>query len=239
MNQQRDPIERTLELLVFGPIGMGLYVKDVAPTFVDMFVARGRAEVDRRHVQVQQRVTTARSLGQVAMAYGAPMVRERVQRHMTELRGRAEQFLGTASVPPEAPVEAPAPPAPAAHEPHGAPAPAAPPLIMRDTASTPPPPVREPLGPPPIPSSPPAAAPATGQGPAIARPFTAVTAPVNGSLGRDSAELPIPGYDALSASQVVERLLGLTPGELEVVRAYETAHRNRRTILGKIEQLTV
>ena len=52
-----------------------------------------------------------------------------------------------------------------------------------------------------------------------------------------SAELPIPGYDALSASQVVERLIGLTSDELDAVHAYETAHRQRRTILGKIEQL--
>jgi ribosomal protein L12E/L44/L45/RPP1/RPP2 len=245
MNQQRDPIERTLELLVFGPIGMGLYVKDIAPTFVDLFVARGRAEVDRRHEQVQQRVTTARSLGQVAMAYGAPMVRQRVQRHVTELRGRAEQFLGNAAAPTDAladapadaPAETPAPPAAAAHE---RPTTPAPPLIMRDTAPSPPPPVREPLGPPPIPSSTPASVPTAMQEHPIARPFTAVTtAPVNGSFGPDSDELPIPGYDALSASQVVERLLGLTPGELEVVRTYETAHRNRRTILGKIEQLTV
>jgi hypothetical protein len=51
------------------------------------------------------------------------------------------------------------------------------------------------------------------------------------------AALPIPGYDALSASQVVERLAGLVPDELDAVRKYEAAHRRRRTILGKIEQL--
>jgi hypothetical protein len=42
----------------------------------------------------------------------------------------------------------------------------------------------------------------------------------------------------LSASQVVERLDGLQAGELDAVRAYEEAHRSRRTILYKIEQLT-
>ena len=52
-----------------------------------------------------------------------------------------------------------------------------------------------------------------------------------------AAELPIPGYDALSASQVVERLAGLAAAELDAVRSYEAAHRNRRTILGKIDQL--
>lgn len=54
-----------------------------------------------------------------------------------------------------------------------------------------------------------------------------------------SAFLPIPEYDELSASQVVERLDGLGSGELTAIADYETATRGRRTILGKIEQLTV
>ena len=47
----------------------------------------------------------------------------------------------------------------------------------------------------------------------------------------DSAELAIPGYDSLSASQVVQRLAGLAPPELEAVRTYEAADRGRRTNL--------
>jgi hypothetical protein len=50
-------------------------------------------------------------------------------------------------------------------------------------------------------------------------------------------DLAIPGYDALSASQVVQRLAGLSAGELEDVRAYELNTRGRRTILNKIAQL--
>ncbi len=50
--------------------------------------------------------------------------------------------------------------------------------------------------------------------------------------------LAIPGYDSLSASQVVEHLAGLGGADLEAVRLYESSHRNRRTILGKIDQLT-
>jgi hypothetical protein len=50
-------------------------------------------------------------------------------------------------------------------------------------------------------------------------------------------DLAIPGYDSLSASQVVTRLDGLTPAELEAVRAYENAHRGRKTILNKVAQL--
>jgi hypothetical protein len=66
--------------------------------------------------------------------------------------------------------------------------------------------------------------------------------------GADGAEHPrhvarrdgpraIPGYDTLSASQVVRRLEGLSPAELEELRAYELATRARRTVLAKVNQL--
>ena len=49
--------------------------------------------------------------------------------------------------------------------------------------------------------------------------------------------LAIPGYDALSAPQVVQRLDGLTADELESVRVYEAATRGRKTILSRVAQL--
>jgi len=63
---------------------------------------------------------------------------------------------------------------------------------------------------------------------------TVAAAPGGGS---DEAQLAIPGYDSLSAAQVVQRLGALADGELDAVRRYEEAHRGRRTILCKIEQL--
>jgi hypothetical protein len=51
-------------------------------------------------------------------------------------------------------------------------------------------------------------------------------------------ELPIPAYDTLAASQVVERLASLTPSELETVRKHESATRRRRTVLHRIAQLS-
>jgi hypothetical protein len=186
MAEHKDRIEQTIEMLVYAPIGAGLYLKDMGPTFVNMFVARGRAEIDRRQAQVQQRTTTAKSVGQVAVAFGVPMVRQRVEREVGNARLRAQSFLesmngGEAAAPPARPRPAPRP----------APAPA---------------------------------------------PVDVAPAQANGSAA--DAALPIPGYDALSASQVVERLAGLSPDELDAVRAYEGAHRNRRTILGKIDQIS-
>lgn len=70
-------------------------------------------------------------------------------------------------------------------------------------------------------------------GSGAAHPSTA-GAPV-GSI--DASTLAIPGYDTLSASQVVPRLEGLSAGELEAIRAYEEATRARKTILTRIDQL--
>ncbi len=63
---------------------------------------------------------------------------------------------------------------------------------------------------------------------------------LGGGAGNGSgspSSLAIPGYDSLSASQVVQRLEGLSLPELEEVRAHEAAHRQRRTILHRVEQL--
>lgn len=51
------------------------------------------------------------------------------------------------------------------------------------------------------------------------------------------ADLAIPDYDSLSASHVVNRLAGLSTAELAAVRDYEAAHRGRKTILTKVQQL--
>jgi len=48
----------------------------------------------------------------------------------------------------------------------------------------------------------------------------------------------IPGYDDLSASQVVKLLGDLTPEDLTVIEHHERHGRSRRTILNKIAQLT-
>jgi len=65
--------------------------------------------------------------------------------------------------------------------------------------------------------------------------------PRGDGTGRDdsatAAHLAIPSYDSLSASQVVQRLAGLSRDEVEAVRAYEAATRGRRTILARAEQL--
>jgi hypothetical protein len=57
------------------------------------------------------------------------------------------------------------------------------------------------------------------------------------AVGGVVGALAIPNYDSLSASQVVQRLDGLSATELRDVRLHENAHRRRQTILGRVDQL--
>ncbi|MEY2469111.1 MAG: hypothetical protein QOF21_1809 [Actinomycetota bacterium] len=89
------------------------------------------------------------------------------------------------------------------------------------------------------PASPPA--PATPSTPVASAP--AAPAPAAPSTNgqevtvHDANSLAIPGYDSLSASQVVQRLAGLNPAELAAIGSYEAAGRGRRTILNRVAQL--
>ena len=195
--------ERALDLLVYAPVGVALYLRDTVPTFVNLFVSRGKAELGQRRQQAQDQVAQAKAMGEFAVSFGGPKVREHVEKGIALARKGAESVLGGAGdedgVPDAAEdVQSPAPaprPDPAAANSRSASRPTGKSTNASNTTTT------------------------------------AATAPA-------ATTLVIPDYDELSASQVVERLDGLPASELGAVRAYEEAHRARRTILYKIEQLT-
>jgi hypothetical protein len=85
----------------------------------------------------------------------------------------------------------------------------------------------------------PAPAPAAATAPEPPTPPPAPVVETNGSpvTVHDAQSLAIPGYDSLSASQVVERLAGLNQEELAAIGSYEAAGRGRRTILNRVAQL--
>jgi len=194
--------DRALDLLVYAPVGVALYLRDTVPTFVNLFVSRGRAELGQRRQQAQDQVAQAKAMGEFAVNFGGPKVREHVEKGIALARKGAESVLGGAGDEggvPDAADEHPSP----------APAPRPESAAANSTAASRP----------------------AGESTNTSITTTAAPAPA-------ATTLVIPDYDELSASQVVERLDGLPASELDAVRAYEEAHRARRTILYKIEQLT-
>ena len=72
--------DRALDLLVYAPVGVALYLRDTVPTFVNLFVSRGKAELGQRRQQAQDQVAQARAMGEFAVNFGGPKVREHVEK---------------------------------------------------------------------------------------------------------------------------------------------------------------
>jgi hypothetical protein len=64
-----------------------------------------------------------------------------------------------------------------------------------------------------------------------------VEASAKAASGPVRPDLAIADYDSLAASQVLPLLDNLSASELDAVRAHESMHRKRKTILGRIAQI--
>ncbi|MEX2100034.1 MAG: hypothetical protein WEB19_01335 [Acidimicrobiia bacterium] len=204
MADEKAPTDKALELFVYAPLGAAMYVRDMMPSMLGIFVARGKREISSHRkpepppvpsvpsaTEVRQKMEDGFGLATGAAAGGIGLAKEVAVGGV----GLARDVAGTALA--------------------GF-------MQMRSADSSA---SRRSAAP----SSAPAAS-ATTPPPAASNGEPAAAAP-----GVDS--LPIPDYDELSASQVVERLVGLDHDSLDLIRRYETAHRARNTILGKIAQL--
>jgi hypothetical protein len=199
---EKAPTDRAFELLVYAPIGAAMYVRDMMPGMLGIFVARGKREISSHRkpepppvpsvTDVRQKMEDGIGMATGAAAGGIGIAKEVAVGGV----GLARDVAGTALA--------------------GF-------IQMRGTEPS-------------VSST--RAAPASG--PSTASPSAPPRPTANGepTAAAPSVEsLPIPDYDELSASQVVERLAGLDHDSLDLVRRYETAHRARNTILGKIAQL--
>lgn len=202
-----DPVERLLDLCVFAPLGFVTDARRVLPELAE----RGR-----------QQATVARMVGEFAVTWGST----RLQGAVSQAQENAVdllQRLGVASPEPEPATGVTTPEAaPTDGEEHGEDSTGAE-LTSFDDRTDP------------------------DEG-VVSDEWSdwndrAIDGAYEASLGRpaadvgDAADLAIPDYDNLSASQVVPRLDGLTPAELEAVGRYERGHRQRKTILNRIAQL--
>jgi hypothetical protein len=215
VSDEHNPLERAVDLFVYAPIGVAMFAKDTVPTFLKMFVSRGQTEMESRKKSLHDHANQYRTVGKFAVKYGGPVVKQQAEEKLDGARKFAEEtFSGL--------------------------------VVARSGGGDEPTPAPTPT-PTPVPKKVVSTAKVETSSTSITNGATNGSAVTNGVVkpapapepeGPAAPELAIPEYDQLSASQVVERLDGLTPDELDAVREYELAHRGRNTILGKITQLT-
>jgi hypothetical protein len=222
---EKPPVQKAVELLVYAPVGAAYYVRDMLPSMVGIFVARGKREVGSHRTppaptpppvppEVKRRIDESVGVAKYMAEGGLGVARDVAGNGIgvaREMAGSAlAQFLAMrangATMADEAIADE---------------------IIATETvpftdASAPAP---EPLAPPHAPK-------------ASSAPAPAETAAASSAEVPSADALPIPDYDELSASQVVERLEGLDRESLDAIRRYESEHRGRNTILGKIAQLS-
>ena len=203
MADEKQPVEKAVELFVYAPVGMACYVRDMLPSMMGIFVARGKREVGSHR--------TPPAPPTPPMPTVPPEVKRRIDESVGVAKYVAEGGIGVARDVAGSGIGVARDVAGSA---------LAQLLSMRANGAESEAPRPEPAPPTP---GPPAAVPPDAEW------HTDVPS---------SESLPIPDYDELSASQVVQRLTGLDRESLEAIRRYETEHRGRNTILGKIAQLT-
>ena len=194
-----SPLDRVLDLALYGPIGLAIAAREVLPQWVDA----GRRQVDAQ-------LTLARTLGRLAVHQGSRPGND-VLRRVTEQAETVLVGLGLVGRDGTGVPDHPAADGDRVTESSVAESPATESRATR-----------------PLVAEPPAAHPG---------PDPTVLATEPPAAATDAAQLAIPGYDTLSASQVVQRLPGLSPDELEAVRLHEVAGRSRKTVLLKVAQL--
>ena len=192
---EHDPVEKALRLFVYTPLGVAAYLRDSAPTFMELFVARGRLEVGKVRNGVESKF---------GRSTPAPAPEPPLSQRVVDGLGKVAAQATTVAAQAGTVVAAMAGPVVSAAT-----------SAVADVAGS---------------VVAPAAAPAPAPAPETAGEPTAGAPPVG--------DLPIPGYDELSASQIVERLDGLSKAALDRIKLYELAHRARRTILATIDALT-
>jgi hypothetical protein len=230
----KEPVEVLMDLFVHMPIGLAVMAWKRVPEFVSSVpdllgqaVSSGCAQLSGAEERISEEMRKARMIGQVAVTFGGRQLRREVDARLRDVRQAAG---GVANFRPGG-----------SGGPNGSGAADAEATTVSAHAT------------PPAPSSPtdaaakPSAAkkapPAKAAGAtkptraSTAKKATGATRRARPAASASAADLPIPEYDGLSASQVVSRLAGLTPEELRAIRSYEEGSRGRRTVVAAIDRL--
>ena len=85
--------ERAAEVFVYAPVGVAMYLRDTVPTFLGLFVNRGRNEVKKYGKDARKQVHQAKSMGEFAVTFGGPRLRRKLEEGMTAARKSAETVL--------------------------------------------------------------------------------------------------------------------------------------------------
>jgi len=94
VTQQKSVLDKALDTFVYAPVGVALFVKDSAPTFLPVFIARGKGELDGRRREVEGALAQAKSRGEATVAFGPVSIMADVMARLDALRNQLVSTVG-------------------------------------------------------------------------------------------------------------------------------------------------
>lgn len=227
-----NPLEQLVDLLVYAPVGLLYEYQEVIPKLVK----RGKSQVQLARLLARMAASQARPGGPVA----PPRIDEVANVAWTVLARAITEIGSNIGLAPPGPSSSRQPPPARTSRPED--------VEVPDQALPSPeaPPGDDALPSPEAPPSPDAlpaeeALPLLGGAPPPpeGRPVPLRPGATGGvaTTASGTGPLPIAGYDALTARDIVGLLGDLSARQRVRVRQHETAHRGRKTILAKLDQL--
>ncbi|MEM9134385.1 MAG: hypothetical protein AAF962_12150 [Actinomycetota bacterium] len=215
--EQTNPVEQLVELLVYAPIGLLYEYEDVLPKLV----RRGRSQVQLARVLGQMAVKGRQNDPAGVVGDVAGLAATAVARALTDIGAQ----VGLAPNDDASSTSKPAAEKAPAKKPAVKKAPAAKPAAEKAAAKKP------------AARKAPAKRPVAKRADEADEPTPVSAEPAAAAGGDEAPPLPIAGYDDLTARQIIALVDELTPSQRDRIRAHEVAGRNRKTVLAKLDRL--
>lgn len=93
---EKSNTEKIKDFLLYAPVGAFGFVKDNAPTFFNMFVSRGKRDVNKSAMVAEEKIAESREKGQI-VAMGTPIAKEHAEQLKNEAKEKGESFASSAA----------------------------------------------------------------------------------------------------------------------------------------------
>lgn len=92
---EKSNIEKIKELVLYAPVGAFGFVKDNTPTFFNMFVSRGRRDVNKSAMSAEEKLSLTKEKGQF-VAMGTPIAKDKAEVFANQAKEKGESFTNDA-----------------------------------------------------------------------------------------------------------------------------------------------
>lgn len=93
---EKSNTEKVKDFLLYAPVGAFGFIKDNAPTFFNVFVSRGKRDVNKSAMVAEEKLAESKEKGQI-VAMGTPIAKEQAEQFVEQAKEEGESFANAAA----------------------------------------------------------------------------------------------------------------------------------------------